>query len=216
MSIQIVLMRINDDTAHELASHHWVDAILLHVFALWSLRHLVWHRRYLQHLMVRLTLEQMTLFTVNLHLWLIGRFCLITFFDLILVKLVLLGLKWLHATLLIRHVETSLRCFIRIRYVLVVEMVIGRIELILEKTSWLIHWKVDVSIIKQIINHTRISDHTTVSNILVALAWNLMRLSISTVWPMMLKRHMVVVVFDNLLTMVHVRHRWDYKRLRTV
>ena len=208
-------MRV-DDTAHELASHHRVHAILLHDLALWSLCHLVWHRWYLQHLMVRLTWKQMTWFTVNLHLWLIGRFCLLTFFNLFLVKLVLLSLEGTYWPFLMRHVESPLCCFVRICYVLVIEMVTGRIELILEETSWLIHWKVDVSIVEQIIDYTRISNDTTICNILVALTWNLMGLPISTVRSLMLKWHMFIVVLGNWLTMMHVRHRRDYKGLRTV
>lgn len=208
-------MRVNDDTAHELASHHWVNAILLHDLALRSLRHLVWHWWYLQHLVVRLTLKQMIWFTVNLHLW-IGRFCLLAFFHLFLVNLVLLGLERPHWHFLMRHVEPPLCCFVRIRNVLVVEMVTWRIELILEETSWLIHWKVDVSIVEQIIDDTRITNDSTISYILVALAWNLMRLPVSAVRPVVLKWHVFIVVLANGLAMVQIRHRWDNKWLRTM
>ena len=208
-------MRV-DDTAHELASHHRVHAILLHDLALWSLCHLVWHRWYLQHLMVRLTWKQMTWFTVNLHLWLIGRFCLLTFFNLFLVKLVLLSLEGTYWPFLMRHVESPLRCFVRICYVLVIEMVTGRIELILEETSWLIHWKVDVSIVEQIIDDTRITNDSTISYILVAWAWNLMRLPVSAVRPVVLKWHVFIVLLANGLAMVQIRHRWDNKWLRTM
>lgn len=201
-------MRVNDHTTHELTRHHRIDAFLLHDLALWSLSHLIRHRRDLKHLVILLSWKQMMIwFTVNLHLWLIGRFMsLLTFFHLFLVKIVLL-LQIRHSPFLIRHIEPPLRCCVRICYVLTVELVTRVVELVLEEPSWLIHWKVDVSIVEKIVNNTRIHDSTSIS-ILIALTWHMMNLSISTVVSMVLHWQMVSILLTNGLSLVHVRHRW--------
>ena len=209
-------MRVNDHTTHELTRHHRVDALLLHGLALWSLSHLIWHRWDLKHLVILLSWKQMMiLFTVNLHLWLIGRFMiLLTFFHLFLVKIVLLLQIW-HSPFLMRHVESPLRCCVRICHVFTVELITLVVELVLEEPSWLIHWKVDVSIIEKIVHNTRIPDSTSIS-ILVALTRHMMHLSVSTVVSMVLHWQMVNILLTNGLPLVHVRHRWHNERLRPV
>ena len=205
----MILMGI-DDTSHELACHHCRVTFVLQHLALWSLRmlHLVGHGWDLHHLLIGLTWNQRIVYiTVNLHLWLIGRFMnLVTLLCLLLMGRIPLYLWHLRNNFLLRHVETPLGCFVRISYVFTVEMAVW-IEL--EKTSSLIHRKVDVSIVEKTINDTRISNDTSINYILIALARNLMRLWAIYTVILRLNCQVVIIILSNVLPLLHVRKSWN-------
>ena len=138
---------------------------------------------------------------------------LVTLLCLLLLGQIPLYLRHLWNIFLLRHVKTPLGCFIRISYVFAVEMVVW-IEL--EKTSSLIHRKVDVSIVEKTINGTRISNDTSINYILIALARNLMRLwTISTV-ILWLNCQVISIIFSNILPLLHIGESWNNQRLRSM
>ena len=80
---------------------------------------------------------------------------------------------------------------------------------VLERTR-LIHRKVDVAIVEKCINDTRISNRTAISDVLVALARNLMSLAFPAM-ILLLQMQAVAVIINHGLTLVHIRYRRNRK-----
>lgn len=132
---RLAILCIYHDFTHELACHKGSYTFLLHVLTLRSLIDRLRHWRYFKHHWLSLNVL-LRRFIVYLHSW-VFRKLVIDLFSLFTVTLALLH------DFLRRIVQTSLSSCVWIRNIFAIDMI--------EHAIWLIHWVINLNIIKNIV-----------------------------------------------------------------
>ena len=131
---RLAILCVNHDFAHKLACHE-PYTLLLQVLTLRSLIDWLRHWRYFKHHWLSLN-ELLRGFIVDLHPW-VFRMLVIDMFSLFTMTLALLhDFLW-------RIVQTSLCSCVWIRNIFAIDMI--------EHAIWLIHWVINLNIIKNIV-----------------------------------------------------------------